>query len=93
MTSRQNAARTTPQGEPGREGGQLCGRTNCKATADSPTAQRAAWLVLIDAKRTGMLWGRYTSRALAAATVRDLRKHGFVARVVGPDDLDLLVTS
>lgn len=53
-----------------------------------PTTPDAAlpWSVLIDGKRPGMLWGRFVSSAGAATTARELRGHGFIARVAGPDD-------
>lgn len=44
----------------------------------------APWHVLVNGRRRDQLWGRYASRAGAEATVRELRKHGFVARAEGP---------
>jgi hypothetical protein len=64
------------------------------AAADKlPTSRRepvtpdaTPWHVVIDGRRRGQPWGRYVSRAGAAATVRDLRAHGFTGvRIIGPD--------
>lgn len=48
------------------------------------TPDTTPWAVVIDGKRRGQLWGRYCSRAGAAATVRTLRGHGLAARIVAP---------
>ena len=53
------------------------------------TPDATPWRVVIDGKRSGQLWGRYASRAGAAATARTLRARGVGGvRVVGPDELD-----
>ena len=53
---------------------------NAKHSTDYVTP----WHVVVDGERRGQLHGRYASRAGAAATVRQLRAHGFVAHVEGP---------
>ena len=54
------------------------------------TPDATPWSVIVGGARTGHLWGRYASRAGAAATARRLRACGFGGvRVVGPDDLPL----
>jgi hypothetical protein len=42
------------------------------------------WLVVIDGKRRGQLYGRYVTRAGAEAIARQLRGHGLAGRVEGP---------
>jgi hypothetical protein len=69
-------------------GGADGNRKNTKPqhTAAPPPTQPAAapWVVLIDAKRRGMLFGRYASRAGAVAMVRLLRAQGLDARIEDP---------